>query len=146
MKRIPFDILKAKAGAKVVNRSGKKVRILADDVKIGCDEKIIYHEIGGNVYAVGMNGLYSSVREDMIDLFLEVEPKYVPYTWETSAEIVGKAVTHKKELNECLVIRRSANSQRGLTFFVGANETCSPGYFLNNWTFLDGSPCGTLEE
>lgn len=58
---IPFDIEKAKQGAKVVTRDGYDVRVLCYDSKVNKDNPIIAETYGGSVVALATyseNGAY----------------------------------------------------------------------------------------
>lgn len=82
MKLIPFDIEKAKAGAKVVTREGLAVRMLCYDRK---NEQpvisLVTHDDGREyVHSNEVSGaFFPGNNSSPLDLFLAVEPKLRPW-------------------------------------------------------------------
>lgn len=71
------------------------------------------------------------------DYRVKKEPKqteYVPFSFEDAEFLIGKVVKHKKD------------SWVELITYCDKNETSIAlyEYLLDNFTFLDGSPCGKL--
>lgn len=136
--KIPFDIEKARAGAQVVTRSGKKVRILTFDKRINHAHEdpivgLINDGLSESVATFthkGINGLNYN------DLFLEVEPEYKPF--DLSNAPVGRIVQNKITRQKYLV---SWSSQDGVGL---ALSTVLYSQFLERYLFEDGSPCGVL--
>lgn len=73
---------------------------------------------------------------DNYDYRVKKEPEYVPFTFEDAEFLIGKVVKHKKDK------------------WVEMLTWCSPDEVLNipyeilldNYTFIDGSPCGKLKQ
>lgn len=140
--KIPFDIEKAKNGAKVVTREGKPVRIISYDRK--ADSRF-----GFPVIALISDGESESLKSYLIngrrlssgtsspnDLFLDVESEYKPFDF--SNVPIGRIVVSKRfELRGILVATYENSVAMGVNVY---NYT----YLLENFTFEDGSPCGVL--
>ncbi len=74
-KLLPFDLEAAKAGAKVVTRDGRPVRIVCWDMKGKWPLVVIapnYDETEG-LFAIGIDGCFNN-RETNLDLFLAPTP------------------------------------------------------------------------
>ena len=71
-----------------------------------------------------------------VDYRVKEEPEYVPFSFEDAEFLIGKVVKHKKDK------------------WVEMLTWCSPDEVLNipyeilldNYTFIDGSPCGKLKQ
>lgn len=141
--KIPFDIDKAKAGAQVVTRSGKKVRILTFDKRINHAHEDPTHE--DPIVGLINDGLSESVATfthkginglNYNDLFIEVEPEYKPF--DLSNAPVGRIV--KSKTSGCkFIISSATNTVMGVGMSLFLYE-----YFLKVYVFEDGSPCGVL--
>ena len=62
--------------------------------------------------------------------------EYVPFTFDDAEFLIGKVVKHK------------IDNWVELITFCNENETaiCPYEHLLDNYTFLDGSPCGKLKQ
>ena len=79
-KLIPFDLAKAKAGAKIVNRDGNSIRIVCDDVISGVDgfNLLVLEKVKGKErpYLCRKNGkanFFNESSKSVGDLFIEEE-------------------------------------------------------------------------
>lgn len=70
------------------------------------------------------------------DYRVKTEPEYIPFTFEDAEFLIGKALKHKKE-NYLAVITRCFNKNTD----IGDYEE-----LLDEYTFIDGSPCGKLKK
>lgn len=72
----------------------------------------------------------------IINYRVKETPEYVPFTFEDAEFLIGKVVKHKKDKLVELI-----------TYF-SENETaiCPYEHLLDNYTFIDGSPCGKLKQ
>lgn len=144
MKTIPFDIDKAKAGARVVTRDGKPVRILCYDANFD-NEKIVKNIVG----IVGSDVLEWPDKGNFLynptityshrnDLMIQEEPKYVPFTKETVPLL--QVVTDNKIDSRFVIVAATKH-----TCFLGGKGWVNYADLLRYYTFFeDGSPCGTL--
>lgn len=64
------------------------------------------------------------------------EKRYRPYTWEERAEILGKII--KRKDSDCVIMVTVAKTEEGKLFI----NSVSASYILENYTWIDGSPCG----
>lgn len=148
MKLIPFDIEKAKAGAKVMTREGKPVRILA------CDIKSVYPVAGirPNGYDEQLScwthtGCFmESGCESRHDLFLAVEPTLRP--WKPEEVPVG--AVWKNATQRCVILAVNAEGRVLMTdSFKGSVNFYNPIMLQNGQHSLDGGktwlPCGVEE-
>lgn len=73
---------------------------------------------------------------------IKPEPKYVPFTFEDAKYFIGKTVINKKSGSLHIITSLFKPSEE-----IRIRSTCySLKAFLDDFTFLDGSPCGKLEE
>lgn len=70
------------------------------------------------------------------DYRVKETPEYVPFTFEDAEFLIGKVVKHKKDKWVELIT------------YCNENETaiCPYEHLLDNYTFLDGTPCGKLKQ
>lgn len=96
--KIPFDLEKAKNGAKVVTRDGRQVEILKYDYMYRGVQKIAYcytDETGDNhLLFVNTDGIFLAGREEDDDLLIEVDPTYRPYA--NAAECRKEAIMNNE--------------------------------------------------
>ena len=71
---------------------------------------------------------------DNYDYRVKETPEYVPFTFDDAEFLIGKVVKHKKD------------NWVELITYCNQNETPIGPYehLLDNYTFIDGSPCGKL--
>lgn len=74
------------------------------------------------------------------DYRVKPEPKYVPFTFEDAKDLIGKAV--KSEELVCII---TSIDDEGNMFFGGQSHFDFKE-LLNDFKFLDGTPCGKLEN
>lgn len=98
---IPFDIEKAKAGAKVVTRDEREVEIVKWNM--GKDFPIL-GVIGDDVYRWHDNGRWSNIQDEVNkDLFIQEEIKsVVPDSWEDLKEVKGWWIDMYSEIEEVI--------------------------------------------
>lgn len=137
MKLLPFDIEKAKAGAKIVTRSGQSARIIAYDRR---GEEPIVALIGDYDRLVTYlpDGSYAHHGPFKEDLLILSAPTYRTFTRETAP--LGKIVVHKNHKDRYL-LSAVGNS----LIYLGGKLHASFKELLSDFTFEDGSPCG-IEE
>lgn len=70
------------------------------------------------------------------DYRVKPEPEYIPFTFEDAEFLIGKAVKHKKE-DYLIVIAWCTNEATSLANYKK---------LLDDYIFLDGSPCGKLKS
>ena len=71
-----------------------------------------------------------------VDYRVKETPEYVPFTFDDAEFLIGKVVKHKKDKWVELIT------------YCSENETaiCPYEHLLDNYTFIDGSPCGKLKQ
>lgn len=144
--RIPFDIEKAQAGAKVVTRDGRTVRIVAYDMEniypicaiIRSQEGTEYPEVYLKDGRYDEDGI-----ENNCDLFIEEESKYRPYA---NADEMDEAI----KVHGMFVINRLTDVRQAIIAYSNlevATSATKQSYkaFLNSYTWLDGTTCGVQE-
>lgn len=144
--RIPFDIEKAQAGAKVVTRDGRTVRIVAYDMENIYPICAIIRSQEGTEYpeVYLKNGCYDEDGiENNCDLFIEEESKYRPYA---NADEMDEAI----KVHGMFVINRLTDVRQAIIAYSNlevATSATKQSYkaFLNSHTWLDGTPCGVKE-
>lgn len=142
--RIPFDIEKSQAGAKVVTRDGRTVRIVAYDMDCRYPICAIIRSQEGTEYpeVYLKNGCYDEDGiENNCDLFIEEE--YRPYA---NADEMDEAI----KVHGMFVINRLTDVRQAIIAFSNlevATSATKQSYnaFLNSYTWLDGTPCGVQE-
>jgi len=134
MKKLPFDIEKAKAGSKLSTRNGKSARIIAYDRK---GEEPIVALIGeyDRIISCTNKGEYLPRESSDEDLFILSEPTYKPFTRESVP--LGKIVVHKNHKDRYM-LSAAGNS----LIYLGGKLHASFKELLADFTFEDGSPCG----
>lgn len=144
--RIQFDIAKAQAGAKVVTRDGRTVRIVAYDMDCRYPICAIIRSQEGTEYpeVYLKNGCYDEDGiENNCDLFIEEESKYRPYA---NADEMDEAI----KVHGMFVINRLTDVRQAIIAYSNlevATSATKQSYkaFLNSHTWLDGTPCGVKE-
>lgn len=141
-----FDIEKAKQGAKVITRDGRPAEILKYNYTSSGSQRIVVCSKDENdddtVYIVNLDGSWISGMEHNADIFLEAEPIYHPYT--SAAEMDAAIKKHG-------LIVKNASGRKVIRGYddedVFVDEGCCTyvGLFAC-YTWLDGTPCGVLEE
>lgn len=144
--RIQFDVEKAQAGAKVVTRDGRTVRIVAYDMDCRYPICAIIRSQEGTEYpeVYLKNGRYDEDGiENNCDLFIEDESKYRPYA---NADEMDEAI----KVHGMFVINRLTDVRQAIIAYSNlevATSATKQSYkaFLNSYTWLDGTPCGVKE-
>lgn len=144
--RIQFDIEKAQAGAKVVTRDGRTVRIVAYDMDCRYPICAIIRSQEGTEYpeVYLKNGCYDEDGiENNCDLFIEEESKYRPYA---NADEMDEAI----KVHGMFVINRLTDVRQAIIAYSNlevATSATKQSYkaFLNSYTWLDGTTCGVQE-
>lgn len=144
--RIQFDIEKAQAGAKVVTRDGRTVRIVAYDMENIYPICAIIRSQEGTEYpeVYLKNGCYDEDGiENNCDLFIEEESKYRPYA---NADEMDDAI----KVHGMFVINRLTDVRQAIIAYSNlevATSATKQSYkaFLNSYTWLDGTTCGVQE-
>lgn len=144
--RKPFDYRKAQAGAKVVTRDGRTVRIVAYDMENIYPICAIIRSQEGTEYpeVYLKNGCYDEDEiENDCDLFIEEEPKYRPYA---NADEMDDAI----KVHGMFVINRLTDVRQAIIAYSNlevATSATKQSYkaFLNSYTWFDGTPCGVQE-
>ena len=86
---------------------------------------------------------YPSWNWQSCEFRIKKEPKYIPFGWSDREQLRGKWVG-LKEKNEEYLITGFELTRSAYVFF---NEECvSFRELFEQYEFLDGSPCGKLEE
>lgn len=142
--RIPFDIEKAQAGAKVVTRDGRTVRIVAYDMDCRFPICAIIRSQEGTEYpeVYLKNGCYDEDGiENNCDLFVEEE--YRPYA---NADEMDEAI----KVHGMFVINRLTDVRQAIIAYSNlevATSATKQSYkaFHNSYTWFDGTPCGVQE-
>jgi hypothetical protein len=75
------------------------------------------------------------------DYRVKEKPTYVPFTFEDVKDLIGKPVLSKCNIFSFVVV---SISHAGVGFY--GTSDCGFGYLLENFTFLDGSPCGKIQN
>lgn len=142
--RIQFDIEKAQAGAKVVTRDGRTVRIVAYDLDSRYPICAIIRAQNGSEYpeVYLKSGRYDEDGiENDCDLFVEEE--YRPYA---NADEMDEAI----KVHGMFVINRLTDVRQAIIAYSNlevATSATKQSYkaFLNSYTWFDGTPCGVQE-
>ena len=99
-------------------------------------------------YADGKGIEYSFIKDswyddknpcwNLVDYNYRVKeaPEYIPFTFEDAEFLIGKIVSSKKKQYKVMIFECNKKSVQHYTYEE----------LLNNWTFLDGSPCGKLKQ
>lgn len=142
--RIPFDIEKAQAGANVVTRDGRTVRIVAYDMDCRYPICAIIRSQEGTEYpeVYLKNGCYDEDGiENNCDLFIEEGPTYRPYAnvaeMDEAIKVHGMLVKHRN--GKRLAITGYDDND------ASVGDRCTYGALLEYFTWLDGTPCGVKE-
>lgn len=97
-----------------------------------------YNEEGGvikdDVYGLGLNKYKYIPYED-------IKKKLVPFTWEDREDIKGQWIKSKNSKEEIFILR-IRQIKDGTLYINGL----SAKFLLDNYTFLDNSPCGKYVE
>lgn len=144
--RIQFNVEKAQAGAKVVTRDGRTVRIVAYDMENIYPICAIIRSQEGTEYpeVYLKNGCYDEDGiENDCDLFIEEESKYRPYA---NADEMDEAI----KVHGMFVINRLTDVRQAIIAYSNlevATSATKQSYkaFLNSYTWLDGTTCGVQE-
>ncbi len=137
--KIPFDIEKAKAGARVVTRGGLPVTIFSYNGNFPINRNILAvmsRNDSDIAYYCNSNGMVTLGNERADDLFLEVEPEYKPF--DLSNAPVGRIVKSKTSGSK-FMISSATNTVMGVGMSLFLYEN-----FLKEYVFEDSSPCGVL--
>lgn len=144
--RIPFDIEKAQAGAKVVTRDGRTVRIVAYDLDSRYPICAIIRAQNGSEYpeVYLKSGRYDEDEiENDCDLFIEEESKYRPYAnadeMAEAIKVHGMFVENKEKGRRRAIV---AYSEREIETVSDCEDYES---LLKYYTWFDGTPCGVQE-
>lgn len=70
------------------------------------------------------------------DYRINPEHEYVPFTFEDAEFLIGKIVKHKTASEVFMLVRIGFDNVVGISYKG----------FLENYVFLDGSPCGKLKQ
>lgn len=149
MRKIEFDLEKAKAGAKLITRDGRPVRIVCWDT-LGTQYKILalvenIEDEKEEIFTYSIDGkFYLDNDESRLDLFIIEEPNVRPYTnadeFLKDMKEYGSFVKDK-DLNSYYAVLEFNDRE----VFVGIRK-----YFYSDlkdiFTWQDGSPCGVCEE
>lgn len=146
--RIQFNIEKAQAGAKVVTRDGRTVRIVAYDLDSRYPICAIIRAQNGSEYpeVYLKSGRYDEDGiENNCDLFIEEESKYRPYA---NADEMDEAI--KEHGHGMYVVNRLTDVRQAIIAYSNlevATSATKQSYkaFLNSYTWFDGTPCGVQE-
>lgn len=126
----------------IINRAAKETEV------VKFNELTFFSFIGGNHKEIHKYKWYYATKEEIfnssnIKIEKEKPKEYIPFTWEDREQLRGKWIKHKKFEDEELIISLTANEDDWLvkhdTILNGEN-------LLNNYLFLDGSPCGKLKK
>lgn len=144
-KLVPFSVDAYKPGDKVVTRNGLSVNIyttkrphefcVVGDV-VEKKQSLSYPktwDINGNF--LGVDGHY-------FDLFIEKVAEYVPFDELDFEKVIGKVVRLKTGTSFYLIV--SAFNMCLVSHFRVGSSVMPAKFLLDNYTFLDGSPCGKL--
>lgn len=144
--RIPFNIEKAQAGAKVVTRDGRTVRIVAYDLDSRYPICAIIRAQNGSEYpeVYLKSGRYDEDEiENDCDLFIEEESKYRPYAnadeMDEAIKVHGMFIENKEKGRRRAIV---AYSEREIETVSDCEDYES---LLKYYTWLDGTPCGVQE-
>lgn len=74
------------------------------------------------------------------------EPKYVPFTWEDRDLIKGKWVRPKSGVDDGHLITLFSRAKENRLYVVINTSFIRADNFLEDYEFLDGTPCGKLAE
>lgn len=140
--RKPFDYRKAQAGAKVVTRDGRTVRIVAYDMDCRFPICAIIRSQEGTEYpeVYLKDGRYDEDGiENNCDLFIEEE--YRPYAnadeMDEAIKVHGMFVKHRN--GKRLAITGYDDND------TSVGDGCTYGALLEYFTWFDGTPCGVQE-
>lgn len=144
--RIPFDIEEAQAGAKVVTRDGRTVRIVAYDLDSRYPICAIIRAQNGSEYpeVYLKSGRYDEDEiENDCDLFIEEESKYRPYAnadeMDEAIKVHGMFIENKEKGRRRAIV---AYSEREIETVSDCEDYES---LLKYYTWFDGTPCGVQE-
>lgn len=144
--RKPFDYRKAQAGAKVVTRDGRTVRIVAYDMENIYPICAIIRSQEGTEYpeVYLKNGCYDEDEiENSCDLFIEEESKYRPYAnadeMDEAIKVHGMFIENKEKGRRRAIV---AYSEREIETVSDCEDYES---LLKYYTWLDGTTCGVQE-
>lgn len=137
---VPFSVDTYKPGDKVITRDGRPVEIFT--TKRNSDKYPVVGELMGIFKKWTKNGKFSfSINTDHdADIFIEKERQLIPFDMSDAESIIGKAVKHKVN-DRFSLITDFASFSTGNYIQVGTSMI-RPSTLLNNFVFLDGSPCG----
>lgn len=145
----PFDIEKAQAGAKVVTRDGRTVRIVDFSIRRGLYK--ILAVIPSNdtneegIYLFPASGKFLPDELSENDLFIEEGSTYRPYA---NADEMDEAI--KVHGHGMYVVNRMTDVRQAIIAYSNlevATSATKQSYkaFLISYTWLDGTPCGVKE-
>ena len=92
---------------------------------------------GTNRYSFNNTKSYSLPAE-VVENWKEDAPEYIPYTFEDAELFIGKVIKNKKGTAVSMITGLNTKFINIYNSDIGFN------YLLDNYTFLDGTPCGKL--
>lgn len=140
----PYDVLIPVPDTNHVDLLGKKV--WASDYKDVMGVVGILKSIKSTPSGIRYEVRYGNKEQYSQDYiyvapFVE-EEEYTPFTFEESIKLVGCKIKHKNNSSYRMVLAVYDNG----TCSISGKSSCSMKDLLADFTFLDGSPCGSLKS
>jgi len=129
---------------------GDKVEVLTEGsvwaerifIKYGAQHSVIcVNRVDNNDF---YNGYYFTTLQYSTWRFLQ-EIKYRPFTWEERDQLRGKWVIRKDDSFEFLISQLRNPAEIEWWIKMDSYSYYNPSSLLQQFTFLDGSPCGVKE-
>lgn len=144
----PFNLEEVKAGKPVCTRDGRKARIVCWDKKSEFPIiALVEEDEMERCINYTKEGYYNpDGAESKNDLFMDSEPAYRPFK---SAEEVLEAILERGDLlkdKDCSFYTRICAFNDKIIWTGGATEGLPMFEAYNDYTFIDGTPFGKLEE
>lgn len=137
--------MRLEVGKTYLTRDGRKARCIATDIKRGeltCVCAVSNNNRGEDIYMYKSDGTYSNDFWSIDIVSEDKDPEYIPLSWETRDVIREKGgwVRNKEVYGEYLIVEIG---RLGVGVRVG--NCINWVHLIDEFEFLDGTPCGILK-
>lgn len=86
----------------------------------------------------------SQPQWDWVEMRYRVKPEisYIPFTFDDAEFLIGRTVKHKTASEVFMLVEIRMHDVQGISYSQGI----SYAGLLENYVFVDGSPCGKLKQ
>lgn len=139
-----YERYKGKEGFEVQSRLGQRRIVICTD-KPGGFPVVAYSLCGKYLYSFTEWGTIGTHGENDLDVHIFIPdrtPRYRP--WNLEEVPVGAVIKHKEAKFRCVII--SCCDVTCDIYVGGWNTRLLPELLFQDWTLLNGEPCGVLER